>query len=167
MIKNTKENSDRIAKEGKIERDSKTNPLQLKLREKIQSDEYTRINKYSEAICWGCMKRDQVISSLWDACGKCIEKRGIEAIMAKTKTKPTEELCDFCGTWQGGNKGNFVSQINISLCRSCQEKVHSLHRQYQKDGGREKLSPYYRYLVKKHGQDWREIMMDGITTRRF
>lgn len=166
-IKNTKENADRIAKEGQIERDSKTNPLQLKLREIIQKDEYTRINKYGEGMCWGCMKIDQVISSLWDACAKCIAKRGAEAIMAKTKTKPTEELCDFCGSWQGGSKGNFVSQINISMCRSCQGRVHSLHNQYQKTGGREGNHPYYQFLIKKHGKDWKEIMMDGIVTRRF
>ncbi|MDE1839684.1 MAG: hypothetical protein KGH87_07170 [Thaumarchaeota archaeon] len=171
MIKNTKENADRIAEEGRIERESKTNALQLKLREIIQKDDYTKINKYGEGMCWGCMRIDQVISSLWDACGKCIAKRGAEGIMAKTKTKPTEELCDFCGSWEGGRKGgrtgNFVSQINISMCRTCQERVHSLHKQYQQGGGREALSPYYRYLVKKHGKEWKDILMDGITTRRF
>lgn len=167
MIKNTKENAERIAEEGRITRLSKTNPLQLKLRESIQKNDYLKINKYSEGMCYGEMKRDQVLSTLIYVCSRCIEKRGTEGILAKPTTKLTEELCDFCGHWEGGKNGNFVHQINCSLCKTCQDRIHSLHTRYQKGGGREKQHPYFQYLAKKHGNEWKDIMFDGITKRKF
>lgn len=161
-VKISADNNAKIAEEARIERGLKVNPLQLKLRKEIQENDYTKMNKYGETMCYGEMKRDQCISTIVNMCTKCMEKRGTEGLLARVKFYNTEELCDFCGEWKFG-----TMQINCSLCKQCMQKIHALHNRYQQSGGREGNHPYYKYLVKQHGKDWMPIMLDGITKRKF
>lgn len=151
-----------IALESAGERAKKTNDIQLKLRELIQKDEQKNINKHSEGYCYGCTRKDYIISSLFYCCQRCMEKRGKECLLALVYQKPSEELCDFCGKW---SKPYECWQINVSLCDSCMFKVKKFHNQYRKGGGREKQNPYYQRLRKKNGKDWKQIMYDGFARK--
>ena len=72
---------DRIQKNDLKERAGKENQHTRNLRERVQEDEHTRINNYSEGYCYGCSKVDKVISTLIYMCGECMEKRGTEGLM--------------------------------------------------------------------------------------
>jgi len=126
----------------------------------INSDEQTRINKYAEGFCYGCAKRDQVLSSLWFACTDCILKRGRAGIMATACRKFNEEFCDFCAQWHLG-----VSQINISMCSSCRFKVEQAHKKYREMGGRESV-PFHKKMVRQYGKDYQLLLQQGTRKKR-
>lgn len=147
--------NNRIAREGYFERKSKENDIQLKMRELIQKDEHKNVNKHSEGFCWGCNRRDYIISSLFYSCKKCMEKRGSEALLAIVHHKPIEEMCDFCGKWQ---EPFGTWQINISVCKSCMGKIEKLHLDYKKAGGMRKQNPFMKRMRKKYGKDFPILM---------
>lgn len=147
-IRDTPENNEKIMKEGEEERHALDNILQKKLRELIEKNEQTSINKYSEGFCYACASKDQILSTLIWVCPKCRHKKGTEFVMAVQYKKPWEELCDICGTW------NFNTwQLNVSMCLKDMRIVHKIHREYRKNGKRFG-SPYMKKQKKDLGNDW-------------
>ena len=143
-----------VARQGHIDRGRKKNPMQKALNKVVQSDEQTRINKHGEAVCYGCLRRDVVLSSLYYCCRDCMERRGKTALYSIVFHKPNEELCDFCGRWALP----FDSwQINCSLCGKCSEKVVRFHAQYRASGGLS-ASPFYKKMRYKFGKDYQILM---------
>ena len=149
---------DRIQREGYRERKGKENDQTRKIREAVQDDEQTKINKYSEGFCYGCNKIDKVISTLVYVCGECMEKRGTEGLMQIIVKKHNYELCDIHGDWVY----NDSFQINVSFCDSCMKRLFRIHRAYKKAGGRasapdEKRKRHY------YGTDFNEVLGTGVT----
>ena len=58
-----------------------------KLWEKHQENEYTRVNAYKEALCFGCLSNKASNATVSDICGDCAGKKGREALMAVVKVK--------------------------------------------------------------------------------
>jgi len=145
-----------IAREGYENRKAKENQLQMKLRHSIQSNEDTKIDKHNEGVCWGCHKKDYILSSLWMACKSCIDKRGFESIYTIVKHKSIEDTCDFCGKW---SRPFECFQINAGLCESCHGRVLDFHKNYRKAGGK-KQNPYTKRVRRKFGKDY-QILMQG------
>lgn len=148
---------DRIQREGYIDRKKKENTQTRKLRERVQDDEQTKINNYSEGFCYGCSKKDKIISTLIYACGDCMEKRGTEGVMSIVVKKHNWELCDIHGDW----KFDDVWQINISFCDSCMKRLFRIHKAYKAKKGRANAPDERR--KRKIGIDVNEIIGNGIT----
>jgi len=157
-IKDGLDQKDRIQKHDLKERASKANDQTRALRERVQADEQTRINKYSEGYCYGCNKIDKVTSTLIYSCTTCLEKRGQEGLMALVIRKTSWELCDLHGGW----KFNEIWQINCSLCTSCMRRLGKIHREYRKKGGRAN-APDERRKRNIYGKDMNAILGSGIT----
>jgi len=151
----------RVAKEGFNDRKAKENALQMKLREGIQGNEQTKINKHNEGVCWGCMKKDYILSSLWMACKRCIDKRGFDSIYTIVKHKSVEDTCDFCGEW---TRPFECFQINAGLCNTCHGRVMKFHREYRSAGGK-KQNPYTRRIRKKYGKDYKLLLQGAEPVR--
>lgn len=150
-----------VAREGYENRKLKENTLQLKLRKGIQGDEHTRINKHNEGTCWGCMKKDYILSSLWMACKTCMDKRGFEALYTIVKHKSIEDTCDFCGLW---SKPFECFQINAGLCDSCHDKVLRFHKSYREKGGKIQ-QPYTKRVRRKWGKDYKLLLQQAEPVR--
>ncbi len=150
---------DRIQKHDLKERASKENDQTKKLRERVQADEHTKINNYSEGYCYGCSKNDKILSTLIYMCGECIEKRGAEGLMCLVVKKTSWELCDKCEQW----KFNDIWQINASFCDTCMRRIKKLHKAYREGGGRAKLAPDERKKRSIFGKDMNQILGQGIT----
>lgn len=150
---------DRIQKHDLKERAAKENDQTKKLRARVQADEHTRINNYSEGYCYGCSKNDKILSTLIYMCGECMEKRGAEGLMCIVVKKRSWELCDKCEQW----KFNDIWQINASFCDTCMRRIKKLHQAYRKGGGRAKLAPDERKKRSIFGKDFNEIIGNGIT----
>src|SRR6478736_249040 len=86
-IKFTQENVDRVEKMGREERNALFNINQKKIRDRIQGDEQTRMNKYGEAFCFGCARTDQCLSTLFYVCPRCRHKKGTEGLYEIVKSK--------------------------------------------------------------------------------
>ncbi len=149
---------DRIQREGYYDRKSKENDATKKIRERVQDDEQTKINTYSEGYCYGCSKMDKILSTLVYACSDCMEKRGVEGVMCIVIRKHNWELCDICGVW----KFDDVSQINISFCDSCMRRMFRIHKEYKKKGGRAN-APDEIKKRKYYGKNFNETLGTVIT----
>ena len=147
-IRNTPENDERVRKEGENDRKALFNIMQKKLRERVQANEQTAINKDSESFCYVCASKDRVLSTLIWACPKCRDKKGVEFLMAIQYKKPMEELCDICGLWRFN-----CWQVNVSICEKDMRRVHQIHRNYRKNGKR-LSSPYMKHQRKTLGKDF-------------
>ena len=79
-----------------LDTNKNTNDLTKKLWEKHQSDEYTHVDHYKEAVCINCFKKDASAATIADICGDCAGKRGREPLLAKVSEK-MYGLCFFCG----------------------------------------------------------------------
>lgn len=148
---------DRIQREAYKERKLKENVNTRKLRERVQDDEQTKINKYSEGFCYGCAKKDKILSTLIYACGDCMEKRGTEGVMSIVVKKHNWELCDIHGEW----KFDDVWQINISFCDSCMKRMFRIHKAYKAKKGRANAPDERR--KRKYGIDINALTGNGIT----
>lgn len=148
---------DRIQREAYRERKGKENTQTRKLRERVQDDEQTKINKYSEGFCYGCAKKDKILSTLIYACGDCMEKRGTEGVMSIVIKKHNWELCDIHGEW----KFDDVWQINISFCDSCMKRMFRIHKAYKAKKGRANAPDERR--KRKYGIDINALTGNGIT----
>ena len=131
-----------------------------KLWEKHQENEYTRVNSYKEALCFGCLSNKASNATVSDICGDCAGKKGREALMAVVKVKHYG-LCYFCNAYKFG-----LEQINIRLCTNCHRRVANVTKEYNKKGGMLGTDPFWLSLKKKHGKDWKEIMTDDRRFRR-
>lgn len=157
-IKDGLDQKDRIQKDSLKERAGRENDQTRKLRERVQGDEQTRINLYSEGYCYGCNKTDKVLSTLIYMCATCMEKRGTEGLMCLITKKTNWELCDIHGDWSF----NDIWQINCSLCNSCMRRLSRIHKTYRKKGGR-KNAPDERKKRAIYGKDMNAILGNGIT----
>ncbi|WP_428323682.1 hypothetical protein [Nitrosopumilus sp.] len=147
-----------IAKEGYFEREKKKTDVGKKLHQLIQADEQKKINKHGEGVCYGCMRKDYIISSLFYCCSRCMEKRGTEALYTIVYHKPSEEICDFCGKWQ---KPFDTYQINASLCtQHCWPKMERFHREYREAGGKSQ-NPLEKKHRRKYGKDYKILRTSG------
>lgn len=146
-----------VAKDGYMMRKNKENSVQLKLRKMIQSDEQKAINKHNEGVCYGCMRRDYILSSIFFCCHDCMHKRGTEALYTIVYHKPGEELCDFCGRWQ---RPFDTWQINCGLCEHCMSKLHAFHKRYRDEGGKAQ-QPYKKKMRRKYGKDYRLLLQQA------
>ena len=136
------------------------NDLTKKLWDKHQSDEYTYVDHYKEAICINCFKRDATSATIADICGDCASKRGREPLLA-TITHKMYGLCFFCG------KHKFkVEQINARFCRSCHRRIANVTKEYNKKGGLFGADPFWIKMRKKHGKDWMHIMGKNLGNKR-
>lgn len=149
---------DRIQREGYKDRKSKENQHTKKIREAVQSDEQTRINKYSEGFCYGCSTVDKVMSTLVYVCGECMEKRQTEGLMQILTKKHNYEVCDIHGDWVL----NDCFQINISFCDKCMKRMLKIHRLYRKAGGRDS-APDEKKKRAYYGKDFNELLGTGVT----
>ena len=144
----------------KLDNNSQSNDLTKKLWEKHQSDEYTHVDNYKEAICINCFKRDASAATLVDICGECAGKRGREPLLAKVVDK-MYGLCFFCGEHKF-----HIEQINGRLCRTCHRRVANVTKEYNKKGGMFGADPFWQSMRKKHGKDWKIIMGQGLGNKR-
>ena len=149
---------DSIQRDAYKERKGKENRQTQKLRERVQDDEQTKINNYSEGFCYGCSKIDKVISTLVYVCGECMEKRGVEGLMCLVVKKHNWELCDICADWEF----NDVMQVNISFCDSCMKRMFKIHRAYKKAGGKS-AAPDEKKKRAYYGTDFNEQLGTGVT----
>jgi hypothetical protein len=131
-----------------------------KLWKKHQDNEYTRVNEYKEALCFGCLSNKASNATVSDICGDCAGKKGREALLTVVKVKHYG-LCYFCNTYKFG-----LEQINIRLCFNCHRRVANVTKEYNKKGGILGTDPFWLSLKKKHGKDWKEIMTDDRRFRR-
>lgn len=140
---------ERDEKERQIERN---NDGYRKLWNKHQSNEFTKINKYKEGYCWGCMKIDFVFATLIDVCSKCKRKKDNETKLTNLPFAPgMDGFCSICGFWEWG-----TGQINVRLCRSCIDRVQEKVRKYVRTGKAEG-HPLFTHLRKKNGKDWKQL----------
>ncbi len=131
-----------------------------KLWEKHQSDEYTHVDHYKEAICINCFKKDASAATIADICGDCAGKRGREPLLA-TITHKMYGLCFFCGKYKFN-----IEQINARFCNSCHRKIANVTKEYNKKGGQFGADPFWQKMRKKHGKDWQIIMGKNLGNRR-
>ena len=149
---------DRIERNDLKKRAGKETIHTKKIRERVQADEHTKINNYSEGYCYGCSKNDKVLSTMIYMCGEDIEKRGQEGLMCLITKKRNYELCDICATWQF----NDIWQINCSLCDSCMRRMGKIHKAYRAGGGR-KQAPDEIMKRKYYARNPGNEMGNGIT----
>jgi len=151
-----------IAKEGYENRARKRdNDAAKKLRKMAQSDEQRSINKHNEGFCYGCARKDYILSSLYYICEKCMRQRGTEGLLAVTKHKMNEDLCDFCGRM--GRAGD-IFQINCSLCDKCRNKMIVWHLRWKQEGGRDGHNPLLKKQRRKYGKDYKILSQSNART---
>ncbi len=140
-----------------LDTNKNSNDLTKKLWEKHQSDEYTKVDNYKEAVCLGCMKVDVAAATIADICGDCAGKKGREPLLAKV-TEKHYGLCFFCGEYKFK-----IEQVNGRFCQTCHRRIANVTRDYNKKGGMFKVDPFWVNMRKKHGKDWAKIMSSGET----
>lgn len=142
------------------QRDSwKQNVFYKKLWEEHQKNEYLSVNKYKEAICYGCFKRDIATATLVDICSDCEAKRGKEALLARVCPK-FNGMCFFCGEYKWD-----IWQINCRLCLNrCNYKVRQILKNYNMKGGNTGVNPFWQHIRKKMGKD-APILFGGVKTK--
>lgn len=119
-----------------------------KLWDKHQSNEYLRVNRYKEGICYGCFKNKALGATIIDSCKSCMDRRGKEAILQHIKFN-YYGMCFFCGEYK------FDSwQINVRLCEMCHLRVRRILQEFNRKGGMFNVDPFWLKMKKKHGKDW-------------
>lgn len=131
----------------KLNTNANSNVFTKKLWEKRQSNEYTKINNYSEGMCWGCLSRKEVGATLIDACDDCCARRGADVLLTVV-TYRVWGLCMRCGYYK-----NNIQQINCRLCPSCYNRVSLIHKNLRRTGTT-KHDPVWRSLRKRFGKDF-------------
>ena len=131
-----------------------------KLWERHQSNEYTHVDNYKEAICINCFKKDATSATIADICGECGGKRGREPLLA-TVAQKMYGLCFFCGKYKFN-----IEQINARFCRKCHRKIANVTKEYNKKGGPMGMDPFWLAMRKKHGKDWKVIMSNNLGNKR-
>ena len=160
------DNKDRL-RSSKVKRVDDTEHSSMGIYEKRlmsvdQGNEFTKINKYSEGLCYGCRKHDFVSAGLVDMCFVCIGKRGSwhdSGLLTFVIEKP-EVYCVFCQDYKMGG-----ANLNARFCESCNAKIAKSVAQWQKNGGMYANS-FYKYLRKKQGADWKALELQNIRSPR-
>lgn len=135
-----------------------SNAYQKKMREMYQKNEFTKIDKYFEGLCYNCFKRKYVKASLFDVCTRCASKRGHEPIMAVVRVKYWR-YCFICASHQ-----ERVIAINARMCEHCDRIVAAAHKKYRL-GGKERIDPFWKKMRKSFGKDYNLLFTDGDLRR--
>jgi len=136
-----------------------------KLLEMRQRNEFTRVNKAQEGICYLCFKKDYVSATIIDVCFRCASKKGMEPILAIVKRIPYGYCYDH-GGYSVLEYANNLAQINIRLCMKCTKHVADQHKKIRK-AGTHQIDPFWKSLKRKEGKDYKMagFMNDGNTRR--
>lgn len=145
----SKEDSEHMPTELDTNKDA--NVYTKKLWENHQKNEYTRVNNYKEALCFGCLKNKAANATVVDVCGDCAGKKGRETLLAVVKQKHYG-LCFFCNEYRFG-----LEQVNCRLCHNCHRRVANVTKEYNRKGGILGTDPFWQRMRKKHGKDWKQI----------
>lgn len=122
-----------------------------KIHREETENEFQKINKYSEGRCYGCATNDYVAAMTLDICYICIGKRGdfYDSSLLTFIMDKAELFCSLCGQWRFGG-----AHLNARLCRKCGFRVGENLKKYANEGGA-MSNPFYQYLRRKQGNDWR------------
>ena len=115
--------------------------------DKVQADDHTKINNYSEGFCYVCARRDLVLYTFMFICNSCYLKRGKKGLIKNIIEKKGEELCDICGIYRS-DIYNHVWQRNVCVCHACSDRTERFHKKH-----RANITPYQRFLHKRYGND--------------
>ena len=96
----------RIQIETVKKREGLKNDATRKLRAKAQDNEQTAINRHAEGRCWGCGEQNKIMSTIYNSCEDCIDKKGFESLLTIMGKKMNHELCDFCAEWKIGSESS-------------------------------------------------------------
>ena len=148
MIFNTERNDELIARREAARRKmGKRTWAHKKETDRLQENDHTRINNYSEGYCYVCSVRDLVAFTTLHICNSCKRKRGNEGLIHNIIEQKGEYLCDICGRWRV-DVYNRVWQRNVAACHKCLNRVGEIHRINSR-----KRTPYMEHLLKKYGKD--------------
>ena len=139
---------------------------QKRLLRKHQENEWTAVSKSQEGYCYVCLTRDWCIATLIDVCYPCAKRRGTEPILRFVKGKEWG-FCDVHGNyprWYGEHY--HIVKLNVRVCRKCTKKITEGHRDLRRKGVHN-VDPFYKFLKKKLGNDYRLIGSElGGSVRR-
>lgn len=161
MLDKTESNSHKVRDVNDTEHHT-LNVHQKRLLRTDQANEFTKINKYSEGLCYGCRKNDLVSAMIVDMCYACIGKRGNwhDAGLLTLIIEKPECHCFICGEYRLGG-----AHLNARFCLNCSKKIAKKVKEWNKGGGMF-ANPFYKYLKKQQGNDWRWLTLNHKTSFR-
>jgi hypothetical protein len=125
-----------------------------------QKNEYTKVNNYKEAMCFGCFTKDVAAALVSDICGDCASKKGRETLLVSIKPV-IYGLCHFCGIYKFN-----MEQMNIRLCFNCHRRVANNMKNFNKQGGMFNVDPFWKKMRIKHGKDWQHQFNNNTGNNR-
>lgn len=136
-----------------IRRESNNNDASKKLWEKHQQDEYQRINKFREGLCYGCEQKNLVGARMIDVCKACLKKHSPDIVLTVLSSK-IYGWCMLCSryTWD-------VGHINVRMCSKCNGRIARNATAHNSSGGKLANDPFWQKIRKKYGKDYKEIFM--------
>jgi len=117
-----------------------------------QKNEFTRVDKHQEGLCFGCSKKTFVMPTLVDICWKCIQNKPIQALLAIVSKNPWG-YCFFCSKYT-----HHVAQINAHFCIACTKRIRASHKNLRHKGDMFQADPFWIYQRKQWGKDYKELM---------
>lgn len=138
-------------------------PAARKLLKQRQANEYTRISRRQEGRCFMCQSTNYVTATLIFSCVKCWERRGTESVLAVASSKPYG-YCDLHGQYGRLEPEGVIYQLNARLCQKC-TRVVAKHAHYLAKMGTENVDPFYKWVRRKQGKDWKLLSLDGSVRR--
>ena len=128
-----------------------------------QKSEYTRLSKTNEGLCYLCWKKDYVIPTVVDVCWRCAHKKGHEPLLAIV-SKKMFGYCFAHGGYSTMEYENNIAQVNVRICEKCHSRVKQTYRKVKFDP-QVRVDPFWKYVRRKLGQDWRILMQNPQSLR--
>ncbi len=126
-----------------------------------QANEYLKVDNYKEGYCFNCANRQAVSATITDMCEACFDKRNPEGILAQISKEPKiHQLCFYCGQYK-----EWVIQYNVRLCMRCHRQVRQILKRWNKKGGMFGNDPFWLKMRKRHGKDWKHLMLGAERVR--
>jgi len=139
----------------KLDVDAGSTFIGKKIVELHDKNEYTRIDKWKEGLCWSCFSRKPVGATLVDCCQKCYDRKGQEAILVTAGMKPYG-MCYLDGEYTGP-----IYQVNARFCMTCAKRYRARLTKYNLDGGPMGSDPFWKSMRRKFGKDYAILMSSG------
>ena len=117
-----------------------------------QGNEYTRVSKNFEGLCYACFRRDYVMPTVVDVCYKCAAKRGNEPILAIV-VKKMHGYCFLHGGYSGLEKLHNIAQLNVRICMKCAKRIQMADITKAK-----KPDPLWTFARRRLGKDFKQLM---------
>lgn len=117
-----------------------------------QENEYTRINKHSEGLCFLCEEYKAVIATMIDSCYRCAEKRNQNSIMAVS----SRQAYGYCLVHAGFPKFEYrfnIAQLNVRVCNPCYRKIAMSNKKVRTEG-LHKIDPFWTKMRKQMGKTY-------------